>query len=207
MDERLDAPAFRRNRTPILSVLESLLEGVSGNALEIGCGSGQHAVAFAEAFPDIMWWPSDPDPVHRASANAWRADAGCKNLANAIELDATVRPWPFGGDGQPPQTLQLIYAFNVIHISPWAVAEAIAAGTGRHLADDGRFILYGPFKRDGRHTAPSNAAFDQSLRSRDPSWGVRDLGDVAELAERNGLRLVETVEMPSNNMTVVFGRG
>ncbi|MEQ8666474.1 MAG: DUF938 domain-containing protein [Rhodospirillales bacterium] len=200
---RLDAPHFHRNRDPILETMTPMLVGRSGHALEIGCGTGQHVAAFAAAFPGITWWPSDIDAANRASADAWRA---LDNQCPALALDATSSDWKLDGESRPPDGLTLIYSFNVIHISPWQVAEGIAAGAGRHLADDGIWVLYGPYKRGGRHTAPSNEAFDQSLRARDPSWGVRNLEDVQNLAAANGLLLTDVKELPANNLIVVFRR-
>ena len=172
---RLDAPAFHRNRQPILDVLKPLLENIAGNALEIGCGSGQHARAFAEAFPNLTVWPSDIEARHRASADAWQAVDGFANHMPAIDLDAAASDWSLGSPERPPNELSLVYAFNVIHISPWTVAEGIVRGAARHLAPDGQLILYGPYKRNGAHTADSNARFDASLRSQDPAWASATL--------------------------------
>ena len=124
----------------------------------------------------------------------------------ALTLDATTPDWPLGSAGTPPEQLTLIYSFNVIHISPWAVTEGLAAGAGRHLTDEGIWMLYGPYKRSDRHTAASNEEFDRSLRARDPAWGVRNLEDVEKLAARNGLQTIDVIEMPANNLIVVFGR-
>jgi len=203
---KLDAPAFHRNVRPILETLRPLFEAASGNVLEIGCGSGQHAVAFAAAFPHLTFWPTDPDARHRESADAWRIEAGLANLKPATDLDATAPDWRLGTAHRPPETLAVIHAFNVIHIAPWRVAEGLLAGAGRHLDPGGCLVLYGPFMRNGRHTAESNAQFDQSLRARDPAWGVRDLEDVVALAEASGLVSEAIHEMPANNLTVVFRR-
>jgi len=203
-DARLDAPAFHRNIEPITEVFHGLLADIGGDALEVGCGSGQHAARFAATFPAMIWWPSDPDPRHRLSADAWRVSAGQSNLRSPVELDARIPDWPLGGSNQPPDKLDLMYSFNVIHIAPWPVAEGILRGAAQHLVPGGRLVFYGPFKRNGRHTAESNAAFDESLRARDPSWGVRDLGDVEKYAGSLGLMLNDVIDMPSNNLIVVF---
>lgn len=205
-DAKLDAPAYHRNIEPISAVFRDLLASRSGHALEVGCGSGQHAATFAGTFPDFEWWPGDPDPTRAASATAWGQAAGNINLHPGFVFDALTPSWPLGGAGQAPENVDLIYNFNVIHIAPWPVAEAIIGGAGRHLSPEGLLVFYGPFKLDGRHTAESNLRFDESLRGQDASWGIRDLGDVINVAERNGLRLMDRVTMPANNFTVVFAR-
>jgi hypothetical protein len=197
VDGRLDAPAFHRNVEPVLAVLRRCLTGRSGDALEIGSGTGQHVVAFARALPALTWWPTDPHPAHRRSIDAWRADSGLANIRPAVSLDAV--------EGEPPaRELSAIVSMNVIHIAPWRVCEGIMRIAGESLAPSGRMFLYGPFKRDGAHTAPSNAGFDAMLRRQDAEWGVRDLEAVAAAAAKRGLRIAEIVEMPANNQTLVF---
>jgi SAM-dependent methyltransferase len=195
-DARRFAPAAARNREPILDVLRAHLPA-SGTALEIASGSGEHAVAFAAAFPTLVWQPSDPDPANRASIAAWIAAEGTPNLLPPIDLDATAEIWPLA-------TADAVVCINMIHIAPWAACLGLLRGAARLLAPGGLLYLYGPFKRDGMHTAPLNEAFDESLRARDPAWGVRDLGEVCQAAE--GFALAATVAMPANNLSVLFRR-
>jgi hypothetical protein len=204
---RLDAPAFHRNHRAISAVLARHLGGATGDAVEIGSGSGQHVVAFAADFPGLGWWPSDPLSVHRASIDAWRLEAGAANIRPAVAIDAAA-DWRLGEPGMPPgRDLAAIVCINVLHVAPWAVAEGLLAGAGRHLARHGRLFVYGPFTRDGVHTAPSNAAFDASLRTADPAWGVRDVGRIETAARDRGLRLLEIADMPANNLTLVLAPG
>ncbi|MBL8830760.1 MAG: DUF938 domain-containing protein [Rhodospirillales bacterium] len=195
-DARRQAPAVARNREPILAVLREHLPA-RGTALEIASGSGEHAVAFAAAFPGMIWQPSDPDPANRASIAAWIASDGGPNLLPPIAVDATAENWPLA-------TADAILCINMIHIAPWAACLGLMRGAARLLAPGGLLYLYGPFMRDGAHTAPSNAAFDESLRARDPAWGVRDLGDVIAAAE--GFASPTVVAMPANNLSVLFRR-
>lgn len=204
-DGRLDAAAFHRNHAAIAPVLETFLRERSGDVLEIGSGTGQHAVAFASRLPGIMWWPTDFNDNHLRSIAAWRAYAKLANVQAPVPLDASASDWRLNERGLPDSFVAMFCA-NVIHIAPWPVAVGLFAGAGRHLAPDGRLFLYGPFRRDGVHNAPSNAAFDESLRRRDPAWGVRDTADLKKLADANGLRFVELVEMPSNNAILTFER-
>jgi SAM-dependent methyltransferase len=195
-DGRLDAAAFHRNHRPIWEVLRKFLDGKSGDVLEAGSGTGQHVVDFARRSPQITWWPSDLNEAHLNSINAWRAHA---QLA-----DPGWGPEMAGGIG--PGLLLAVFCANVIHIAPWRVAEGLFAGAARYLRGDGRLFLYGPFKREGKHTALSNAVFDTSLRDNNAEWGVRDVADVRALAESAGLSLVEIVEMPANNLVLTFER-
>ena len=196
------APAAQRNTEPILGVLREVLPA-SGIALEIGSGSGQHAVAFAEAFPGLDWQPSDAEAQARASIAVRVADAGLDNLAEPLDLDVTAPDWDAALDGP----CDAIVCINVLHITPWAVAEGLMRGAGRLLAPGGIVYLYGPYKRDGQHTAPSNAAFDASLRHRDPAWGIRDIADVTACTEAHGLALDRVIDMPRDNFSLVFRRG
>ena len=206
-DGRLDAPAFHRNHQPIWAVLQRFLAGKSGDVLEAGSGTGQHVVHFAQNAPEITWWPSDFSEAHLRSIAAWRAHAGLANIRPPQKIDLADPAWsPAVAGGSAPARLLALFCANVIHIAPWRVAEGLVAGAARHLREDGRLYLYGPFKRDGRHTAISNAVFDTSLRSQNAEWGVRDLGDVTKLAEGVGLELAETFEMPANNLILMFGR-
>jgi SAM-dependent methyltransferase len=207
-DGRLDAAAFHRNHAPIWAVLSRLLAGRSGDVLEAGSGTGQHVVQFATHRPDLVWWPSDLNEQHLRSIAAWRAHAGLSNVRPPHRIDLSDPGW-FATLRQQdgPAELAAIFCANVIHIAPWVVAEGLFAGAAQALAPGGLLMLYGPFKRDGKHTAVSNAVFDTSLRERDPDWGVRDIADLDALATRAGLSLHESVEMPANNMILVFARG
>lgn len=205
-DARLDAAAFHRNIDPILSVFSEWLQGLAGDALEVGSGSGQHVVAFAQAFPDLQWWPSDPDPDNLASVDAWAAAAQLTNLRNATQLDASADDWQLGQPQLPPARLAAIACLNVLHISPWTVAEGLFAGAARHLEAGGVLALYGPYIQPGVDTAPSNLAFDANLRARDPRWGLRHLADVSACAEASGLQLEQVQPMPANNLSLLFRR-
>ncbi len=206
-DGRLDAAAFHRNHKPIWAVLEKFLAGQSGDVVEAGSGTGQHVVHFATHTPGITWWPSDLNERHLKSIEAWRAHAGLPNIRPPLRIDLTDPAWcPQMHDGSGPADLLAVFCANVIHIAPWRVAEGLFAGAARYLRSDGRLFLYGPFKREGRHTALSNAVFDTSLREQDPEWGVRDIADLEKLAGAAGLALIETTEMPANNMILAFAR-
>ena len=167
--------------------------------LEIGSGTGQHAAYFAEQLPGLVFQPSDTDPENLENVRARVDQAKLTNLRLPFRLDVRSPTW--GVD-----RVDVIYSANMLHIAPWECAEALFAGAGRHLADPGLCVVYGPFRVGGVHTAPSNAAFDADLRARDASYGVRDLEAIAALAERAGLSLAERVEMPANNLTLVFAR-
>ncbi len=206
-DGRLDAAAFHRNHRPIWTVLGKFLEGKSGDVLEAGSGTGQHVVDFARRSPDITWWPSDFNDAHLKSIAAWRAHTRLPNVRAPLRIDLSDPAWcPEMQDGSGPGPLLAVFCANVIHIAPWRVAEGLFAGVAGYLRPDGRLFLYGPFKRDGKHTAPSNAVFDTSLRDNNPEWGVRDIADVKALAESVGLHLAEIVEMPANNLILAFER-
>jgi SAM-dependent methyltransferase len=206
-DGRLDGPAFHRNHQPIWAVLQKFLDGRSGDVLEAGSGTGQHVVEFAGRSPQITWWPSDFNEAHLKSIAAWRAHARLANLRAPLRIDLSDPAWcPEMHDGSGPGELLAVLCANVIHIAPWRVAEGLFAGVARYLRTDGRVFLYGPFKRDGNHTAPSNALFDTSLRDNNAEWGVRDVADVTALAESVGLSLAEIVEMPANNLVLAFTR-
>ena len=206
-DGRLDAAAFRRNHAPIWTVLETFLQGQAGDVLEAGSGTGQHVVHFARQTPDITWWPSDFNEQHLKSISAWRAHAGLANVRPPLTIDLSNPAWcNERTDGSGPSKLTAVFCANVIHIAPWRIAEGLFAGAGRYLKSGGRLFLYGPFKRDGKHTSVSNAVFDTSLREGNPAWGVRDMSEVERLAARNGLSLQEAVEMPANNMILIFAK-
>ncbi len=206
-DGRLDAPAFHRNFEPMLAVLSGRLAERSGHVLEVGSGTGQHVVGFARALPSLTWWPSDPALEHRRSVDAWRSEGGAANVMPAIDLDASAADAERGSAAvRPDEGFAAVLSMNVIHIAPWRVCEGIMRLAGAYLAPAGLLFLYGPFKRGSTHTASSNEAFDAMLRRENVAWGVRDLEDVETAAEREGLRLAEIVEMPANNLTVIFER-
>jgi len=192
----LHFPATRRNREPIRAALAEVLPA-SGTVLEIASGSGEHAAWFAPLFPDLTWQPTDRDPTLLASIAAHAAAAGAANLAPPLALDVADRPWPVSA-------ADAAVAINLIHIAPWGICLALLAGAAAVLPPGAPLFLYGPFRRGGRHTAPSNEAFDRSLRAQDPAWGVRDLEAVAAAAEAEGFRLDRVIEMPANNLGVVF---
>ena len=206
-DGCLDAPAFHRNHQAIRGVLERYLTGKSGDALEIGSGTGQHVVEFARQFPEVTWWPSDLNDNHLVSIEAWRRHSGLANIRSARRLDVSDPAWgdAMTGAGGPGELLA-VFCANVIHIAPWQVAEGLIAGAGRALRNGGMLFLYGPFKRGGKHTADSNIAFDSSLRQGNPEWGVRDVDDVEKLADHAKLSLIDIAEMPANNLTLVLRR-
>ena len=204
-DGRLDAAAFHRNHEAIAPILEAFLRGRTGDVLEIGSGTGQHAVAFASRLPAIIWWPTDFNDNHLRSIAAWRNHLKLGNVKEPVRLDASAADWRLPALGLPSKFVA-IFCANVIHISPWAVAEGLFAGAARHLTAAGRLFLYGPFKRNGQHNAASNAAFDESLRRQNPEWGVRDTADLRALAAANGLRLAQMSELPSNNAILTFER-
>lgn len=196
--QALYAPAVARNREPLLAVLRRVLPA-SGLVLELASGTGEHAAFFAGHLPGLTWQPSEPDPALRGSIAAHRALAGCDNLELPLALDVTAADWSVA-------RADAVLCVNMIHISPWAAAEGVVAGAARRLPAGGPLVFYGPFMRDGQHTAPSNERFDMMLRAEDPSWGVRDLSAVTELAVGHGLHFEEAVEMPANNLTVVYRR-
>ena len=193
---KLDSPAAERNREPILRVLESWLPE-RARVLEVASGTGQHAAFFAQRLPHVTWQPSERDPGLLDSIRAWSEDAQVDNLAAPVQLDACDESWPVG-------RFDALFNANMIHISPWRVLLGLLAGAARHLEPGGLLFVYGPFRIAGAHTAPSNAAFDEDLRRRDPSWGVRDLEDVREAAAERGLELVGREAMPANNLTLVL---
>lgn len=190
------SPSVARNRDPILEVIRGRLPE-RGVVLEIASGTGEHAAHFADALPGLEWQTSDTDPDALASCEAWRTHLGLLNLLPPLTLDAASATWPVAN-------IDAILSCNMIHISPWASAEGLMAGAGRLLAMGAPLFLYGPFLEDGVETAPSNLAFDASLRSRDPAWGIRRVEDVVALAAANGLTLTERIAMPANNLTLVF---
>lgn len=197
-DARLYAPSTQRNRDAILAVLRKVLPG-EGLVLEVASGSGEHAAHFAKALPDLTFQPSDPSPEALASIAAWTAETGTSNLRPPLLLDASATDWPLA-------SADAVLCINMIHIAPWQAAQGLIAGAARLLPAGAPLYLYGPYRRAGRELEPGNAAFDASLRERNPEWGLRDLEAVAELARQAGFRDAEIREMPANNISVVFRR-
>jgi len=197
-DDRRSAPAALRNRDPILAVLREILPA-SGLVLEIASGTGEHVIHFARHLPQLTFQPSDPDEGARTSVAAWIADSGLKNIRPPLALDAASPPWPIA-------QADAIICINMIHISPWRTTEGLFDGAASVLPRGAPLYLYGPYRRRDVPTVPSNEAFDESLRSRDPAWGLRLLEDVAARARLAGFALDRVVEMPANNLSVVFRR-
>jgi hypothetical protein len=197
-DARRVAPHVARNSAPILQVLGGLLPE-SGMVLEVASGSGEQSLAFAQAFPKLLWQPSDPDPAALRSIEAWRSEAGLFNLLPPLALDAQSREWPVAA-------ADAIVCINMVHISPWSACAGLMRGAGLILPVGAPLYLYGPYREAGVETAPSNEAFDQSLKARNPEWGLRGLEPVVEEAGRNGLTLEARIKMPANNLSLVFRR-
>lgn len=212
MNDLQFSPSAERNKGPILKVLKDQLP-LQGSILEIASGSGQHAAYFAPRL-ERHWLPSDPQPELRRSILAWRSDEPSPLLHPPLDLNVLDPIWPvederliqsIGVVELPPITA--IVNINMIHISPWEACLGLMAGAGRILKPGGLLYLYGPYKQGGLHNAPSNALFDESLRSRDPAWGVRDLEAVTAAAEEQGLGLIQVIAMPANNLSVIFRSG
>jgi hypothetical protein len=197
-DSRLFAPAVARNRDPILAVLRQILPS-KGVALEIASGSGEHVAHFAAALPGLTFQPSDPNAQARASIDAWIARTGLRNICPAAALDASRSPWPLSH-------ADAIFCINMVHISPWAATEGLFRHAHDILPTGASLYLYGPYLREGVITAPSNLEFDASLRAQNPEWGVRDLAAVVAIARENEFSGPEIIEMPANNLSVIFLR-
>lgn len=213
-DARQYAPATQRNRAFILQVLQQILPA-TGSVLEIASGTGEHATFFAQKFPRLSWLPSDLNPIAQASINAWRLSLDLPNLYPAIALNVEAPHWVVEQTPLPPpwqaldlrqHPIQTILNINMIHIAPWSACLSLMAGAGRILPRGGILYLYGPFQRDGKHTALSNESFDLSLRSQNPTWGVRHLEEVVATAAIHGLLYPKIYEMPANNLSVVFAK-
>ena len=198
------APATERNKAPILEVLQHHLPK-NGAILEISSGTGQHASFFAPFFAPRQWLPSDIDEDNLASIEAWRNASTANNLLAPVCVDASAPDW-----WQQPwsvnQAINAVVNINMIHIAPWVCCEGLLRGSEQLLTTGGVLYLYGPFKQNGQHTAPSNEAFDTHLKNQNPLWGVRDLERVIELAGQHGLEHRATIDMPANNLSVVFTR-
>lgn len=198
--ERLFSPSVARNREAIRKVFLQYMP-INGSVLEIGGGTGEHAEHLTRALPNIHWHSGDPSPESRASIAAWIAHAELPNLSGPHAIDVTMDDWNVGEKA----AFDAMVSINMIHIAPFAAAKGLFSGAGRLLRPGGKLFLYGPFSRNGVQTAPSNQAFDVSLKSRNLEWGIRDLEhDLHPLAEENALTLERVVEMPTNNFSVIF---
>ena len=204
-NERLEFPATRRNAQAICDVLSPLLAGRAVQVLEVASGSGQHGVFMTAALPELTWWPTDFDPARLTSIEAWRRHTGATAIMTARQVDATEAEWRSGQTmfDWPPK-FDAIFNANMIHIAPWAATLGLLEGAAHRLAPEGFLLLYGPFQRDGQHTASSNKAFHESLAAQNPAWGVRDIDQVSEAALAVGLPLERAVEMPANNLSLIF---
>ncbi len=190
------APATERNRDPILAVLRDILPA-TGLVLEIASGTGEHVRYFAQQLPDLDWQPSDPAPDALASIAAW--SGGATNIRSPLQLDAAAPDWPIA-------RADAVLCINMVHISPWPATGGLFAGAACMLPAGAPLYLYGPFRRSEVPTAPSNEAFDQSLKARDPEWGLRHLDDMTGIAGQSGFILERLIEMPANNLSLVFRR-
>ena len=197
-NERRSAPAALRNRAPIAEVLAEWLPK-SGTVLEVASGTGEHAIWFAERFPDLYWKPSDTHSGALASIAAWRDATDLPNLRDPIEIDASADDWPV-------VSADAVLNINMAHISPWAASLGLIAGAARILPAGGPLILYGPWLKDDIETAASNLAFDADLKGRDPEWGLRRVEDFASAAVQKGIALTEWRQMPANNLMMLFER-
>ncbi|MEM9809154.1 MAG: DUF938 domain-containing protein [Cyanobacteria bacterium P01_D01_bin.56] len=217
-DARQYAPATERNREPILGVLKEVLP-TKGTVLEIASGTGEHATFFAPQLSHLHWQPSEMNPLLIESIRAWAIAQPTPNLLAPIKLDVSIQPWPVEGaqaqqdptSTKPtainiPSAITAIVNVNMIHISPWESCEHLMSGAERILPKGGLLYLYGPYKRNSMHTAPSNEAFDEMLKSRNSRWGVRDLEAVCDVAQQHHLALSQVIPMPANNFSVVFHR-
>ena len=192
------APATERNREPIAQVLDAELPA-TGTVLEIASGSGEHALFYAGRYPDLAWQPTDPDHDALNSITAWLEGYEGSNLSPPLTLDASQSEWPI-------DAADAIFCANMTHISPWEATKGLFAGAGRVLGANAPLILYGPYFEDEVEPAPSNVAFDQSLKGRDPRWGIRNVSDMDSLAAMHGFRRSARYAMPANNLTLVYRR-
>ncbi len=197
-DNRLHAPATARNQDVILEVLQAHIKD-SGVIFEVAAGTGEHSLHFAPSFPNAQWQPTDIDPSHLLSIDAWRNHANIQNILPAMYFNVL-------DDAFPHDNLNAILAINLIHISPLNVTKELMKKAGESLPPKGILFFYGPYKKDGMHTSDSNANFDLSLKSRNSEWGIRDMEQVIELAEVSGFKILEIKAMPANNFSPVFGK-
>ena len=195
------SPAADRNKQAILEVLLTVLPE-RGNALEIASGTGQHVAWFSSGLPGWTWQPSDAQPDGFASMNVWVTEQGVRNVHSPVVIDVMALNWLAG-----QQFFDLIYCANMLHIAPWVTCAALMRGSAQHLAPGGQLITYGPYLEDGVQTSPGNLVFDESLRERNPAWGIRRLEDVKAQAAKAGLRLAARHAMPANNLLLVWTHG
>jgi hypothetical protein len=193
---KMTSPSAERNIGPIGDVLADWLPA-SGTVLELASGTGEHGLAFARRFRGLTWQPSDPDAEARASIAAWQAEAGVANFLPPLDVDASADVWPV-------ERADVIMVINMVHISPWAATLGLLRAATRLLPDDGALILYGPYLEAEVETAPSNLAFDESLKSRNPLWGIRRREDVEKAALEAGLAFAGRRAMPANNLMLFF---
>ena len=194
------SPAADRNKQAILEVLLTVLPE-RGSALEIASGTGQHVAWFSFSLPGWTWQPSDAQPDGFASINVWVTEQGVRNVRSPVVIDVMALNWLPG-----QQFFDLIYCANMLHIAPWATCAALMRGSAQHLAPGGRLVTYGPYLEDGVPTSPGNLGFDQSLRERNPGWGIRRIEDVKSQAAKAGLQLLLRHAMPANNLLLVWER-
>lgn len=195
-DGRWFAPAAERNQGPILDVLKRELPP-TGLILEIASGTGQHITHFAKNLPHLSWQPSDRDPACRRSISRWVAFEKVTNVSDPIALDVRERPWAIAA-------ANAILCINMVHVAPWAATSALFAGAQQVLARSSLLYLYGPYRREGHPTAPSNIRFDAELRAHDPEWGLRHVEAIERVANQAGFGLAEVVAMPANNLSLIF---
>jgi Protein of unknown function (DUF938) len=198
------APATQRNREVILEALQQVLPA-NGTILEIASGTGEHAAFMAPRLPNHKWLPSDPNPVARASIAAWSNEVQSNNVYEPVDINASLPTWSVETRTEF-LPITAIVNINMIHISPWATCLGLMAGANRILPPEGILYMYGPYKQNGKHTAPSNEAFDESLKMQNPEWGVRDLEEVITAASAQNLSFLKTIQMPANNLSVIFQR-
>ncbi len=197
-DGRWQSPSAERNKDPIRDVLSRVLPA-QGTVLEISSGTGQHVVHFARAFPQLAWQPSDADPEMRESIGIRLQGERLANVEPPLDLDVTAFPWPV-------HKADAVVCINMIHVAPWPATRALFEGARALLPVNGVVLLYGPYRRSGGHTSPSNEKFDADLRAQDPAWGLRDLEAVSGAAASAGFALAEIVDMPANNFSLIFRR-
>lgn len=197
-DDRLYATATVRNREPIADVLQTCLPD-NGMVLEIASGTGEHACYFGGRFPHLIWQPSEPDAHLRRSISAWAGRLGLKNVLPPLEIDAAAPTWPV-------VRAEAVVCINMVHIAPFAACEGLMRNAAKVLPRGGVLYMYGPFWVEGVTAAPSNEAFDASLKAQNAAWGVRDLNEVAKVGNRSGMVMRAPVAMPANNFSVIFDR-
>jgi len=201
-DARKFSPSVQRNRDVIRDVFLELMPN-KGHALEIASGSGEHVVHIASKAPNLIWHGGDPDQDSRHSLTAWIEHSQLSNLMPPHDIDVTNDHWGISEE----RHYDIILSINMIHIAPFKAATGLFTGVKRRLTKEGKLFLYGPFMHNGEHTSPSNIAFDQSLRTRNPMWGVRDLDlEIIPLAKKHDLQIDQIRKMPANNLVVTFKR-